>query len=187
MNFTLTQEQQIIQETAAKLAKQELESVASTLDTTKDREILKSNLKKLAVLGFNGIAIDPRYGGTGAGSVAFSLVMTELGKACAATAVTTSVTNMVAEVIHSVGTEDQKQRYIPQLCDGTLYAGSFGLTETDAGSDPAAMKTTATDRGNYWLLSGKRCSLPVRSMQPAMQRSAYNLTNPLYIIRQYSG
>ncbi|MGQ9843767.1 MAG: acyl-CoA dehydrogenase family protein [Spirochaetota bacterium] len=100
MNFTLTQEQQIIQETAAKRAKQELEPVASTLDTTKDREILKSNLKKLAVLGFNGSAIDPRYGGTG--------------------------------------------------------AGSFGLTETDAGSDAAAMKTTATDRGSYWLLSGKK-------------------------------
>jgi len=156
MNFTLTQEQQIIQETAAKFAKQELEPVASILDTTKDREILKSNLKKLAALGFNGIAVDPRYGGTGAGSVAFSLVMTELGKACAATAVTTSVTNMVAEVIQSVGTEDQKQRYIPPLCNGTFYAGSFGLTEADAGSDPASMKTTATDGGDYWLLNGKK-------------------------------
>ncbi|HOT20315.1 MAG TPA: acyl-CoA dehydrogenase family protein, partial [Spirochaetota bacterium] len=108
MHFELSEEQIIIQETASRFAKQELEPAAAVLDATKNREILKSNLKKLAKLGFNGIAVDPRYGGTGAGSVAFSLVLTQLGKACAATAVTTSVTNMVAEVIQSVGTEEQK-------------------------------------------------------------------------------
>lgn len=156
MNFDLTEEQKIIQETAARFAKQELEPVAAKLDTTKDREILKANLKKLAELGFNGLAIDPQYGGTGAGSVAFSLVMTELGKACSATAVTTSVTNMVAEVIQSVGTEEQKRKYIPPLCDGTFYAGSFGLTEPNAGSDPAAMKTTAVLDGSHWILNGRK-------------------------------
>ncbi len=156
MNFDLTEEQKIIQETAARFAKQELEPVAAKLDATKDREILKANLKKLAELGFNGLAVDPKYGGTGAGSVAFSLVMTELGKACASTAVTVSVTNMVAEVIQSVGTEEQKRKYIPPLCDGTFYAGSFGLTEPNAGSDPAAMKTTAVFDGNYWILNGRK-------------------------------
>lgn len=156
MNFDLTEEQKIIQETAARFAKQELEPVAAKLDATKDREILKANLKKLAELGFNGLAIDPQYGGTGAGAVAFSLVMTELGKACAATAVTTSVTNMVAEVIQAVGTEEQKRKYIPPLCDGTFYAGSFGLTEPNAGSDPAAMRTTAVLDGDHWVLNGRK-------------------------------
>jgi butyryl-CoA dehydrogenase len=156
MNFDLTEEQKIIQETAARFAKQELEPVAAKLDATKDREILKANLKKLAELGFNGLAVDPQYGGTGAGAVAFSLVMTELGKACAATAVTTSVTNMVAEVIQAVGTEEQKRKYIPPLCDGTFYAGSFGLTEPNAGSDPAAMRTTAVLDGDHWVLNGRK-------------------------------
>jgi butyryl-CoA dehydrogenase len=156
MNFDLTEEQKIIQETAARFAKQELEPVAAKLDATKDREILKANLKKLAELGFNGLAVDPQYGGTGAGTVAFSLVMTELGKACAATAVTTSVTNMVAEVIQAVGTEEQKRKYIPPLCDGTFYAGSFGLTEPNAGSDPAAMRTTAVLDGDHWVLNGRK-------------------------------
>ena len=156
MNFDLTEEQKIIQETAARFAKQELEPVAAKLDATKDREILKANLRKLAELGFNGLAVDPQYGGTGAGAVAFSLVMTELGKACAATAVTTSVTNMVAEVIQAVGTEEQKRKYIPPLCDGTFYAGSFGLTEPNAGSDPAAMRTTAVLDGDHWVLNGRK-------------------------------
>ena len=141
MNFELTEEQKIIQDMAAKFAKRELEPVAAELDQTKNRDILKKNLKKLAELGFMGLSVDPEYGGTGAGAVAFSLVMTELGRACASTTVTTSVTNMVAEVIQAVGTEELKQKYIPPLCSGEYAAGSFGLTETCAGSDPAAMRT----------------------------------------------
>lgn len=156
MDFELTEEQRIIQETAARFAKQELEPVAAELDQTKNREILKRNLKKLAELGFNGLAVDPAYGGTGAGSVAFSLAMTELGRACASTTVTVSVTNMVAEVIQAVGTEEQKRKYIPPLCDGTFYAGAFGLTEPHAGSDPAAMRTTAVLDGNTWVLNGRK-------------------------------
>ncbi len=154
MNFELTEEQRIIQETAAKFAKRELEPVAAELDATKNREILKGNLKKLAELGFMGLNVDPEYGGTGAGAVAFSLAMTELGRACASTTVTTSVTNMVAEVIQTVGTEEQKRKYIPPLCSGEYPAGSFGLTETCAGSDPAAMRTTAVLDGDHYVLNG---------------------------------
>lgn len=154
MDFELTEEQKIIQDTAAKFAKRELEPVAAKLDQTKDREILKANLKKLAELGFMGLNVDPEYGGTGAGTVAFSLAMTELGRACASTTVTTSVTNMVAEVIQAVGTEEQKQKYIPPLCSGEYPAGSFALTETCAGSDPAAMRATAVLDGDHWVLNG---------------------------------
>jgi len=105
MDFELTEEQKIIQDTAAKFAKRELEPVAAELDETKNRDILKGNLKKLAELGFMGLNVDPEYGGTGAGAVAFSLAMTELGRGCASTTVTTSVTNMVAECIQVVGSE----------------------------------------------------------------------------------
>ncbi len=154
MDFELTEEQRIIQDTAAKFAKRELEPVAAQLDQTKNREILKANLKKLAELGFMGLNVDPEYGGTGAGTVAFSLTMTELGRACASTTVTTSVTNMVAEVIQAVGTEELKQKYIPPLCSGEYPAGSFALTETCAGSDPAAMRATAVLDGDHWVLNG---------------------------------
>jgi butyryl-CoA dehydrogenase len=156
MNFELTEEQKIIQDTAAKFARRELEPVAAELDETKNREILKGNLKKLAELGFMGLNVDPEYGGTGAGAVAFSLAMTELGRGCASTTVTTSVTNMVAECIQVVGSEELKRKYIPPLCSGEYPAGSFGLTETSAGSDPAAMRTTAVADGDHWVLNGSK-------------------------------
>ncbi|RLB06137.1 MAG: acyl-CoA dehydrogenase [Deltaproteobacteria bacterium] len=156
MNFELPEEKKIIQETAARFAKQELEPVAAELDQTKNRDILKKNLKKLAELGFMGLNIDAKYGGSEAGTVAFSLAMTELGRACASTTVTTSVTNMVAEVIQSMGTEEQKQKYLPKLCSGEYAAGAFALTETCAGSDPASMRTTAVEDGDYWILNGQK-------------------------------
>jgi alkylation response protein AidB-like acyl-CoA dehydrogenase len=156
MDFELTEELKIIQDTAARFAKRELEPVAAELDRTKNRDILKRNLRKLAELGFMGLSVDPDYGGTGAGTAAFSLVMTELGRACASTAVTTSVTNMVAEIIQQVGTEEQKEKYIPPLCSGEYPAGSFALTETCAGSDPASMKTAAVLDGDHWVLNGNK-------------------------------
>ncbi len=156
MDFELNEEQKIIQETAARFAKRELEPVAAEIDRTKDRNILKANLKKLAELGFMGLNVDPEYGGAGAGSIAFSLVMTELGRACASTTVTASVSNMVAEVIQAVGTEEQKRKYIPPICSGEYPAASFGLTETSAGSDPAGMRTTAVLEGDHWVLNGNK-------------------------------
>ncbi|MEJ5364151.1 MAG: acyl-CoA dehydrogenase family protein [Desulfosoma sp.] len=156
MDFEFTEEQKIIQETAAKFAKNELEPVAAELDRTKNRDILKKNLKKLAELGFMGLNVDPEYGGTGAGVVAFSLAMTELGRACAATTVTTSVTNMVAEVIQAMGTEEQKRRYIPPLCSGEYAAGSFALSEPGAGSDPAGIRTSAVKDGDHWVINGTK-------------------------------
>lgn len=156
MDFELTEEQKIIQDTAAKFAKNELEPMAAELDRTKNRDILKKNLKKLAELGFMGLNVDPEYGGTGAGVIAFSLAMTELGRACAATTVTTSVTNMVAEVIQAMGTEEQKRRYIPSLCSGEYVAGSFALSEPGAGSDPAGIRTSAVKDGNHWVINGTK-------------------------------
>ena len=156
MDFNLTQEQRIIQATAAKFAKIELEPIAAKLDQTKDRDKLKSIIKQLAELGFMGLNVDPEYGGSGAGGVAFSLVMTELGRGCASTAVTTKVTNMVAEVIQAFGNEQQKEKYIPPLCSGEFIAGSFGLTETSAGSDPAAMRMSAVREGDQWVLNGHK-------------------------------
>lgn len=156
MNFDLTEEQKLIQETAAKFAKNELEPVAAEIDRTRNRDILKRNLKKLAELGFMGLNVDPEYGGAGAGTVAFVLAMVEIGRACASTAVTTSVNNMVAEVIQAVGSETLRRKYIPPVCSGEYAAGSFGLTETSAGSDAAAIRTSAVLDGDHWVLNGSK-------------------------------
>jgi butyryl-CoA dehydrogenase len=156
MLFELTDEEKMIQETAAKFAKRELEPVAAKLDKTKDRSILLGNLKKLAELGFMGLNVSPDYGGAGTNTVAFSLAMTELGRACASTTVTASVNNMVCEVIQVVGTEEQKHKYIPKICSGEYPAGGFGLTETMAGSDPSGMQTSAVLDGDHWVLNGRK-------------------------------
>jgi alkylation response protein AidB-like acyl-CoA dehydrogenase len=156
MLFELSDEERMIQEMAAKFAKRELEPVAAELDRTKNRDILLANLKKLAELGFMGLTVRAEYGGAETTTVAFSLSMAELGRACAATTVTTSVTNMVAGVIQSVGSEAQKRQYLPKITSGEYPAAGFGLTEATAGSDPKGMCTTAVLDGDHWLLNGRK-------------------------------
>ncbi|MGV8079590.1 MAG: acyl-CoA dehydrogenase family protein [Syntrophales bacterium] len=156
MNLDLTEEQKIIQDTARNFAKTELEPLAAKLDEEGDREAFCANLRKLAGLGLMGINVKADYGGSEAGVVAFSLAVTEIGKACASTGVTMSVNNMVCEVIQAIGSEEQKQKYIPKICSGEYYAGGFGLTETTAGSDPAGMRCSAVLDGNEWVLNGNK-------------------------------
>ena len=156
MNIFLTEEQQMIQDTARQFAENELAPNAAKLDEDGGREILLNNLKQLAELGFMGLNASADYGGTEAGSVAFSLAITEIAKGCASTAVTTSVTNMVAEVIQAIGNEEQKQTYLPKICSGEYPAAGFCLTESGAGSDPAGMKTTAVKDGEEYILNGSK-------------------------------
>ncbi len=156
MNFALTEEQQLIQDTARRFAESELAPVAERLDQTKDKSILLGNCRKLAELGFMGLNIQAEHGGTEAGVVAFSLAMIEIAKACASTAVTMSVTNMVAEVIQAMGTEEQKRHYLPLICGGDYRAGSFCLTEAGAGSDPASMRTKAVKTEDGYAITGTK-------------------------------
>ncbi len=156
MHLDLNEEQKLIQETARDFARAELEPVAAKLDAEKDRPTLLANLKKLAELGFMGLNVREAYGGSETGVVAFSVAMTEIARACASTAVTVSVNNMVCEVIQAIGTEEQKQTYIPRICSGEYAAGSFALTENCAGSDPSGMCTTATRAGDSYVLNGSK-------------------------------
>ncbi len=156
MQMALTEEQQMIQDMARKFAETELEPVAAELDKTGNREVLLSNLKKLADLGFMGLNVKAEYGGSEAGVVAFSVAMTEIARACASTAVTMSVTNMVAEVIQEVGNEEQRQKYIPKICSGEFAAGSFCLSEANAGSDPSGMRASAVKDGGDWIINGAK-------------------------------
>jgi len=156
MYLELTEEQKLIQDTARDFAKNELEPVAAALDQSDDRTPLMVNLKKLAELGFMGLNVKEQYGGAEAGVIAFSLAITEIARACASTAVTLSVNNMVCEVIQSVGNEEQKMKYIPKICSGEYAAGGFGLTEPGAGSDRSGMGTQAVRDGDDYVLNGSK-------------------------------
>ena len=156
MRLALTEEQQQIQDTARQFAQDVLAPVAAKQDEHTDDALFLKNIKKLAELGFMGLNVKSQYGGTEAGVVAFSVAISEIARACASTAVTRSVTNMVAEVIQAIGNEEQKKKYLPKLCNGEYAAGGFGLTEPNAGSDPSRMKTKATRDGNHYVLNGNK-------------------------------
>lgn len=156
MFLELNEEQKLIQETAREFAKAQLEPLAARLDREDDRPAFLANLKKLAELGFMGLNVSAEYGGSEAGVVAFSLAVTEIARACASTAVTVSVNNMVCEVIQAIGSAEQKKKYIPRICSGEYAAGAFALTETGAGSDPAGMTTSAVAQGDEWVLNGSK-------------------------------
>jgi len=156
MQIAFNEEELMIQDTARQFADVELKPNAEKVESNDARALFLSNIKKLSELGFMGINIDSQYGGIEAGSVAFSLAITELARGCASTAVTTSVTNMVAEVIQAVGNDAQKTHYLPKICSGEYYAGGFCLTESTAGSDPSAMKTKAVKDGDDYILNGSK-------------------------------
>lgn len=156
MNLDLSEEQNLIRETAKEFAAAVLEPAAAELDRGGDDAIFYENLAKLAELGFMGLNVKDEYGGSEAGVVAFSVAMTEIARACASTAVTVSVNNMVCEVIQALATEEQKKHYIEKICSGKYLAGAFALTEPGAGSDPAGMTTTAVRDGDSWVLNGTK-------------------------------
>ncbi|MEP0232866.1 acyl-CoA dehydrogenase family protein [Roseibium sp.] len=156
MDFSFTEEQRMIADTANKLATDKLEPLAERLDSGEGRAEFLANLQILADNGFMGLNLSSEYGGTEAGTIGFALAVEALAQGCASTAVTVSVTNMVGEVIQAVGSEEQKERYLPRLTDGRYAAGGFCLTESSAGSDPSSMKTRAVKDGNHYVLNGSK-------------------------------
>jgi alkylation response protein AidB-like acyl-CoA dehydrogenase len=102
------------------------------------------------------VNVPEELGGAGAGVVSYALAMQEVSRACASTAVTMAVTNMVGEVIARFGTDAQKTKHCPKLASGEYMAGSFALSEPEAGSDPGAMRTTARREGDAWILDGEK-------------------------------
>jgi alkylation response protein AidB-like acyl-CoA dehydrogenase len=156
MQFDLSEEEMMIRETARRIASERLAPLAERLDAGEGRAEFLGNLAELARNGFMGLNLRSEYGGTEAGTVAFALAIEELAYACASTAVTASVTNMVGEVVQSVGSAEQRSRHLPRLADGTYPAGAFCLTEAGAGSDPAGMRTRARRDGDAFVLDGSK-------------------------------
>jgi alkylation response protein AidB-like acyl-CoA dehydrogenase len=156
MDFDLTEEQKIIQETAKEFVLNEVKPYANKFDRGEEKDKFIDNLRSLSKQGFMGLNIKSEYGGADAGSIAFSLIVTEIARICASTAVTVSVNNMVGEVIQSVGNDKQKKKYIKHLNSGNCAAASFALSEVNAGSDPSSMKTRAKLVNNEWIINGNK-------------------------------
>ena len=114
------------------------------------------NLAQLAARGLLAIGVDPSLGGRGAGTVAYSLAVTELARACPATTVALCVSNMVAEVVEAFGNADQRTHWVPRLAAGELEVGAFALSEAGAGSDPGGMRTRARKTDKGWVIDGSK-------------------------------
>jgi alkylation response protein AidB-like acyl-CoA dehydrogenase len=113
-------------------------------------------LREAGTLGLLGVNVPEAYGGSAAGAVSYVAAMAEISEACASTAVAIAVTNMVGEQIARFGSEEQKERYLPLLTSGKAIAGAFALSETQCGSDAAALTTRADLRGESWVLNGQK-------------------------------
>jgi len=154
VNFDLDETQQLILKTARDFSDRELVPRAGSID--REGKIPREVLKGLADAGLLGVNVDETLGGSAAGVVSYSLAMSEISRGCASTGVTMAVSNMVNEVIAKFGTDAQREKYCPALCDGSLVAGSFALSEPEAGSDPGAMRTTATLDGDHYVIDGAK-------------------------------
>ncbi len=154
MEFELSETQALIRDTAAQFAARTLAPAAAGLD--RSHTFPRAAIAEAAELGLLGINVPAEYGGVEAGTVAYSLAVTELAKACAATTVALCVSNMVAEVVCAFGDEGQRERHVTKLCSGEYVVGGFALSEAGAGSDPGGMTTRArkTDRG--WVIDGSK-------------------------------
>src|SRR4030043_366453 len=153
MDFKLTPEQEMIRDMVRDFTEKNIKPVAALYD--EEKQFPYQNLKKMASLGLMGMNIRVEYGGSEVGVVAYSLAITEIAKGCASHAVTTSVTNMVAEVIFEFGKEAIRKKHVPKLCNGEYPAGAFAITEPHTGSDAANIRTTAIRKDNNYIFNGR--------------------------------
>jgi alkylation response protein AidB-like acyl-CoA dehydrogenase len=154
MDFNLTQEQEMIRKEIRDFARNVLLPNAQKWD--EEGGIPNEIHRQLAELGYAGITLPAEYGGSGMGPMAMSLIIQETAYACASTAVSLAVTNMVGEVVLKFGTREQKETYLPRITGGEYMAASFALSEAHCGSDAGALKTTARRDGDRWLLTGEK-------------------------------
>jgi butyryl-CoA dehydrogenase len=152
MNFELTPEQQAIQRMVREFAETEIKEQAKDWD--EEHKFPWEVIRHLGKLGVMGMTLPREYGGSGADPISYILAIEELSKCCASVGVTVAVHNsMVCYPIHKWGSNEQKDRYLPELASGKML-GAFALTEPDAGSDAAGLRMTARLDGDSWVLNG---------------------------------
>ena len=154
MQFALTDDQAAVQKLAREFAQAEVLPQAAAID--RDHRHPVELVKRMAELGFMGVAVPDAWGGAGFDHVSYALAMEEVSRACASTGVIMSVNNsLVCDPILKFGTDEQKRTWLTPLASGQLL-GCFALSEPEAGSDAAAQRTTATRDGGEWVISGTK-------------------------------
>lgn len=154
MNFSLTKEQNLFLEMIKSFAEKEVKPLAAEID--EQERFPMETVQKMAKLGIMGIPFPVEYGGANGDNLLYSLAVEELSRACATTGVIVSAhTSLCAAPIFEHGTEDQKRKYLPNLCKGE-WIGAFGLTEPNAGTDASAQLTTAIVDGDHFVLNGSK-------------------------------
>jgi len=159
MHFQFSEEHLMIQKAARDFAQQEC--LPGVIERDELQKFPKEQVLKLADLGFMGLMVDPKYGGSGMDTTSYVLAMEEISKVDASVSVCVSVNNsLVCWGLETYGTEEQKQQYLVPLAhgkkDNELYIGAFLLSEPEAGSDATSQRTTAEDKGDYYLLNGTK-------------------------------
>ncbi|MDT8415900.1 MAG: acyl-CoA dehydrogenase [Flavobacteriaceae bacterium] len=154
MEFNLTEEQQLIKQTAAEFAKSDL--LPGVIDRDEKQQFPKEQIASMGALGFLGMMANPVYGGGGMDTLSYVLAMEEISKIDASASVVMSVNNsLVCWGIDAYGTEAQKQKYLTQLASGAQI-GAFCLSEPEAGSDATSQKTTAIEKEDHYVLNGTK-------------------------------
>jgi alkylation response protein AidB-like acyl-CoA dehydrogenase len=154
MNFQLTEEHLNVQQAARDFAQTEL--LPGVLERDEHQKFPTEQIKKLGELGFLGMMVDPKYGGSGMDTISYVLAMEELSKVDASASVVVSVNNsLVCWGLEHYGSEEQKQKYLVPMASGQCH-GAFLLSEPEAGSDATSQKTTAIDMGDHYLMNGTK-------------------------------
>lgn len=154
MNFELSEEHLMIRQAARDFAQNEL--LPGVIERDEKQQFPAEQVKKMGELGFMGMMVDPKYGGGGMDTLSYVLAMEEISKIDASASVCMSVNNsLVCWGIEKFGTEEQKEKYLKPLAMGEKI-GAFCLSEPEAGSDATSQKTTAEDKGDYYLLNGTK-------------------------------
>ena len=154
MNFTLTEEQRMIQQAGRDFANNEL--LPGVIERDENQSFPSELLRKMGDLGFLGMMVDPKYGGSGLDTLSYVILMEELSKIDASASVIVSVNNsLVCWGLETYGTEEQKEKYLTRLATGEII-GAFCLSEPEAGSDATSQKTTALDKGDHYILNGTK-------------------------------
>ena len=155
MDYTLTNELQMLRKMYQEFVENEVKPLAGELD--EEERFPTETIPKLAKYGFMGIPYETRYGGQGGNNMAYAMAIEELAKACGTTAtIVAAHTSLCCNPIHDWGTEEQKMKYLPDLLAGRKI-GAFGLTEPGAGSDASRQQTTAVLEGDHYVLNGSKC------------------------------
>ncbi|WP_346914023.1 acyl-CoA dehydrogenase family protein [uncultured Roseibium sp.] len=153
MDFSLSEDQRAFQDMAAAFARDEMEPYAREWDENSLFPV--DTLRKAAELGFGGIYVREDVGGSGLTRTDAAIIFEELAKGCTSTAAYISIHNMAAWMIDTYGSEELRQKYLPDLCSMKKFA-SYCLTEPGAGSDAASLRTKATDDGDHYILNGSK-------------------------------